>query len=1159
MLLERAKSIKHGRPQRRVTSRRSFLFRNQYWGLPSCHHGTRYHIIRGFQVLLSQPERGDGCGRAERLGGRQGGPSKCTFQVVISLYTHCVQELFAREKASEIRELVLKQMSAEAEEPKEWWRVLVEVREAEKKRKMALQEDLVGAVERAEGDNKGKLEELAVVESTKKKKSRSKKKKSTAKATTNATTLLEEPEERDDNQAAESSKRVTPISDASPFAFEFQDESSSHSLVIAGTEVFENTAAASTVNVESDPQPGGKRHRKGSKSMTQLKVDELLIRDDSRDAAVERLKAEAPPISLEVAREKRTALRRERSGTIHFLRQRTLSRGSSVSASRPASPPHHDSAPDTDKPRLEEVTEVTRRLTSDSAIPKVNTTTHTSAHNETLPATAEHWQTATKQRRKKQQRDQVVVDSERSVQIQPSSREKQPNAVAKSLNQDHITPSGGPTTTLRITAQPQKVDQVVTSPELAEISTDPNVRPPDIAAVRKADENLSQQRLQKSEPTTNVVGSKEPKNETHVAVVLPVLKSHTSGQAKTNIAGERLSPQPLQRVEITITEDLEEPKDQGQVAAASPSNLEISHDATTDVTDEKHLPSYPQKLEITQTVKILRTSKDQRPVPAIPLRSNIKNPQHAKEYIADSNTLRQCPQGSKNTTTVDVSGGSKDQANVTTVSLKPDLEVSHHVIPDTVDEYSSPHPERKSQTTILEKSGASIDRAHDNGENSTATEPCHWLPDGDESFTDTEKLEKAIAAWQDQSDDEVESTANQHPSPRDPLFYSVNNEAYLFRDRPFVVPPQLENEENIKNGTCFPEIPPRLGNPYTGEISEQVPLTPPLICRCKRHGENQALIEYDPSIPRMIIHPSLHPLPDLRNNPYHPDWLPPFKLAEYQAYEQAGYPVYRFDRVTFECALSTCRKVLQDHVRSTILCNGCGPYTDVRYCSTEHLFGDCKTHWKICGLIPPRIVWNDWTMPSRYRRRYPAIRDVRGRSTPERHRQQAYSIHHRASDYVIFSDGENEPETAGHECRGTGTPAVFVNFHDGDPMKDTFNRLLNIAFFGKSLVTHTPYRPSALLPNPHPYAWSYTTPTNPIPHRPPPHPNPHPPLPPDPLPLPRPPPLDALPPQRPQRPTLPRILLRPAPPRLRARPLRRRLGRCCRRLVLAGLQARRRA
>ena len=996
----------------------------------------------------------------------KGDPVSLQSQVDTSLYTHCMQELFAREKAPEIRELVLKQMGEEAPDPNEWWRVLVEVREAEKKRKIARPEGPLKDAARTDGSTQ---EELKLVEPTKKKRSKSKKKKSRVKETTKTTTALEKAEEFEGIGAGESSKRITSDADLSPFTFAFEDDSKSRCLVMEGRETLKNTMTASTVNAVSNPQPGGKRHRKGSKSMAQIGANEALNPDSSRDVAIERLKAEALPVSLEVALERRRTLRRERTGTIQFLRECTLSRGSSVLGSRPASPPYRGTAPDIDIARLDKVTETDGPLTPKSAIPEANRTPSASAQKETCSAREKEWQTAMQQRMRKPQSDLLAAKRSGSVRIKPSRTEKQSKVDAKSSRRDRATIDVGESeTSSKSTTQAEKLDQVFSPPNLAAVSPNTNLRLSYVFPVHKADETLSQQRLQKADIITTLSTSKESQHPSHVTVRSQSSKSSTTRHGKANIAGGCLSPQPLQKVESTRIFELREPNKQRHITAALPHpSLEVSQDATTDVPEEKAPPSGLQTSGFTAAVTGLKQARDQNYRTAIPSRSDLGKSKHSTTG-SEENNPSQSLQSLESITHFRISDLSEHQTDVKTGLLNPDINVSHHVVADTADEHTSLNQDLKSEIIADEDMRGSMHQERNNGESAVPTEPCHWPSGEGKTSRDGTRLDKAIAAWQDYSDDEVEITTNQQVSLRDPLPYSVNNEAYFFHDRPFVVPPQFENEENMQNGICFPEIPPLLGDPYTGHIPDQVPLIPPLICRCKLHGESQALINYDPSIHRVIIHPSPHHLPDLRNDPYHPDWLPSIKLAEYQAYEQAGYPVYRFDRVTFECALSSCRQVLKDHVRSTHLCNGCGPYTDVRYCSKEHLFKDCQTHWKICGRVPPRIVWDEWTMPSRYRRRYPAIKDIRGRNSPERQRQQAYSIHHRASDYVIFSDRKDKQET-GQERRGTGKPIVFLIFKDGDPMKDTFNRLLNIAFFGTSLMStlhhpQTPFSPKTPFP-----------------------------------------------------------------------------------------------
>jgi len=854
-----------------------------------------------------------------------------------------MQELFVQQKAPVVKESLKIHMSEASRDPKdEWWHIIVEVREGAKKRnadeavlkllqegiqsydgftqiaarmvgnaaldnREALEEHSMSSSktsrrgkaeskslesdESTQGKGKAKLtllEEPAKGPPKKKHKTKSKK-KSNVKRPSATFITPDESKEHWESQHGESPKGETSPSEVPPFTFDFEDKSSKERFVDNETKGSENNDAPLPLDAKDDSKGKGKRHPKGAKSIT-LVGYEISTPDSNRDAAVERLKSEALPMSLEDARGKRTTLRKERSDSIQFLRQRTFSRGSSVSGSRPPSPPQRGLALKLDISLLEDVEEAPNPTKAGSSSPTLGV----AATAETSSADGGDWQTVINQKYKKHQNKATTKDEYETAHLNPSAKDRPTEIVATSSDRDS-TPlsSKGPSTTSNVTAQAPDLDLVAASFKSAAVSP------------------------------------------------------------------------------------ISEPK--------------VSENTTTDEHD--------------------------------------KNSQGPAEIC--------CP------------------------PYRPPLPSRN---------LHAQNPEIWEATKAGEASMSSQEQASEDEEIALAAKPVDDLSDKEGTLKEAEELRKATNAWKDQSDDEIEDTTDRQRLLRDPLFHSENNEAYVFRDRPFVVPPQLESEENIRSGTCFPHLQIFLGDPYTGGVPDQMrrdPATPPLICKCAPYKGNHALVEYEPSIHRMVIHPMPNPRPDHRNNPYHPDYLPPFKQAEYQAYEQAGYPVYRFDRVTFECNLSTCRKDLKDHVRSTVLCTGCGPCSDVRYCSKEHLFEDCQTHWQLCGLTPPRVVWDDWTMPSRYRRRFPAIKDRRGRTTPERHRQQAYSIHHHSSDYVIFNDWKDKEET-GEECRATGKPILFLIFRNDDPMKDRFNRLLNIAFFGEFLpklpltVRHRQHRTDGL-------------------------------------------------------------------------------------------------
>lgn len=799
-------------------------------------------------------------------------------------------------------------MAAESRHPKdEWWHIIVKVREEEKKRRA--EEEILKAVQKQIGeyddftqiaahlvgdaalgkhrnledcsntstwfnrmwnlksessdnaervqtkDKTSQIEAEEAVKAPSKKRNKAKaKNKTNAKRTARAATTGNDLGEGGESHPGEPSPGEGSSSQASPFTFDFQRKSS-REISQEDSEVHGSNNPSLTVGADQVSEKKSKSHTKGAKSMSLAEAHKAPVTDVNRDAAVDRLKREPLPMSLEEARGKRNTIRKHRSDSIQFLRERTFSRGSSVSGSRPPSPPQRDLALKVDHVSLEDVEEAP----DTPGVGFDKPTADNLASVGTVSGGDSAWQTVSNHKHKKQQKLPTGKTKHGKARLKRSTNNR-PTAIRLSASEVHTTD------------------------------------------------------LHPKESSTTLVSA-----------------------ARTPVLGLEVAPT--------------------QTTAVSPSlEFKVPEHITSDG-HEGSLQDWEYK-----TSEIGTANK-----------SSVSSPGENFE----------------------------DQEIGSAVGPADDLSIKGETL---------------------------------------------------EQFEHLDEFTQATNAWKDQSDEETENTPDRQRVPRDPLPHSENNEAYVFHDRPFLVPPQLSSEDNVRNGTCFPHLKIFLGNPDTGQIPDQVrrdPATPPLICKCARFTGNHAVVEYDARIHRMVIHPMPNPRPDHRNNPYHPDYLPPFKQAEYQAYEQAGYPVYRFDRVTFECNLSTCRKDLKDHVRTTILCNGCGPYSDVRYCSKEHLFEDCKDHWQICGLTPPRIVWDDWTMPTRYRRRYPAIRDVRGRTTPERQRQQAYSIHHKGSDYVIFNDWKDKQDT-GEECRATGKPILYLIFKDDDPMKDRFNRLLNIAFFGES-------------------------------------------------------------------------------------------------------------
>ena len=82
---------------------------------------------------------------------------------------------------------------------------------------------------------------------------------------------------------------------------------------------------------ESITRPVTKRRRTNSKSMSHMDLGQLIIPAEDHNTAVTRLRNEPSPVSLEEARGRRSTIRKERSNSIRFIQERTVSRESSDS------------------------------------------------------------------------------------------------------------------------------------------------------------------------------------------------------------------------------------------------------------------------------------------------------------------------------------------------------------------------------------------------------------------------------------------------------------------------------------------------------------------------------------------------------------------------------------------------------------------------------------------------------------------------------------------------------------------------------------------------------------------------------------------------------------------------------------------------------------
>lgn len=188
------------------------------------------------------------------------------------------------------------------------------------------------------------------------------------------------------------------------------------------------------------------------------------------------------------------------------------------------------------------------------------------------------------------------------------------------------------------------------------------------------------------------------------------------------------------------------------------------------------------------------------------------------------------------------------------------------------------------------------------------------------------------------------------------------------------------------------------------------PVLAPVLISQQRTGDDEPIIEFDGNSVHIVPHKQCWE--DVRSNESHPDFLVPWKLAEYQASEAAGYQVWRHDRDLLECRMPNCNALVSDYHYSTIVCLGCGPKSLVRYCSLQHQLEDIEGHWKECGSwrVLLRRVIDHTTAPSKFARMPPAIKQRHGSKSAALHRQ----LHYCAltyGHYTLFDPTSNRSET----------------------------------------------------------------------------------------------------------------------------------------------------
>ena len=100
----------------------------------------------------------------------------------------------------------------------------------------------------------------------------------------------------------------------------------------------------------------------------------------------------------------------------------------------------------------------------------------------------------------------------------------------------------------------------------------------------------------------------------------------------------------------------------------------------------------------------------------------------------------------------------------------------------------------------------------------------------------------------------------------------------------------------------------------------------------------------------------------------------------------------------FHCAY--CRVEIPGNAEAekSIICPGCGPCSEIRYCQRSHLLADSINHFEVCGKKPGTypLMWSE--LPTHYQSLYPYIKPLKGTMTAQCFRQMAHCL-------VINSDG----------------------------------------------------------------------------------------------------------------------------------------------------------